>query len=75
MKFETISSKKIFSGGPDCKVFKQKCQALALEKSGGVSSAQCWGNPLYCYCKASDGTVFKIPQFECKHPTCPKDAK
>merc|ERR1712212_95077 len=29
--------------GADCKVFKQKCQALCLEQSGGVSSAQCWG--------------------------------
>merc|ERR1711894_383816 len=59
---------------PDCTEFKEECQALCLEQSGGVISAQCWGDPLYCYCKASDGTVFHIPGFVCEHPDCPPDA-
>ena len=36
---------------------------------------QCWGRPLYAYCKAADGTVFLIPGFNCEHSTCPDDAK
>merc|ERR1711935_1326172 len=53
--------------GADCKVFKKKCQALCIEQSGGVSSAQCWGNPLYCHYKASDGTTFHIDGFKCEN--------
>ena len=63
------------SGASDCKDFKKQCQTLCLAQSGGVSSAQCWGNPLYCYCKASDGTVFHIDGFECKNASCPDDAQ
>ena len=32
------------------------------------------GEPLYAYCKASDGKVFHIPGFVCEHPSCPPDA-
>ena len=64
----------IFKGDPDCVYFKEQCQELCLIQSGGVSSAQCWGDPLYCYCKASDGTVFHIEGFVCEHPDCPPDA-
>ena len=64
----------IFKGEPDCVYFKEQCQELCLIQSGGVSSAQCWGDPLYCYCKASDGTVFHIEGFVCEHPDCPPDA-
>ena len=64
----------IFKGDPDCVYFKEQCQELCLIQSGGVSSAQCWGDPLYCYCKASDGTVFHIKGFVCEHPDCPPDA-
>ena len=64
----------ILKGDPDCVYFKEQCQELCLIQSGGVSSAQCWGDPLYCYCKASDGTVFHIEGFVCEHPDCPPDA-
>ena len=64
----------ILEDHPDCTIFKEECQALCLEQSGGVISAQCWGDPLYCYCKASDGTVFHIDGFVCEHPDCPPDA-
>jgi len=59
---------------PDCNEFMQKCQDLCLEESNGVLEEQCWGEPLYAYCKASDGKVFHIPGFVCEHPTCPPDA-
>ena len=59
---------------PDCNEFMQKCQDLCLEESNGVLEEQCWGEPLYAYCKASDEKVFHIPGFVCKHPTCPPDA-
>ena len=52
----------------------QKCQDLCLEESNGVLEEQCWGEPLYAYRKASDGKVFNIPGFVCKHPSCPPDA-
>ena len=55
-QFEEILRKKFFTSD-NCVQFKQECQDLCLEQSGGVSVSQCWGNPLYCYCKASDGTV------------------
>ena len=78
MQRSTLDTKRfifdILDDHPDCTIFKEECQALCLEQSGGVISAQCWGDPLYCYCKASDGTVFHIDGFVCEHPDCPPDA-
>ena len=48
---------------------------MIKSESKEVEIIQCWGKPLYAYCKATDGTVFNIPGFECEHVTCPDDAK
>merc|ERR1712136_216104 len=74
ISLSSLKSSEASDDHPDCTIFKEECQALCLEQSGGVISAQCWGDPLYCYCKASDGTVFHIDGFVCEHPDCPPDA-
>ena len=56
----------------DCNYFLNKCSELC---NYNVLIAQCWGDPLYAYCKATDGSVFHIPGFTCEHPTCPPDAE
>ena len=60
----------------DCQgKFFPECQQRIRSESKEVGIIQCWGKPLYAYCKARDGTVFHIPGFDCKHSTCPTDAK
>jgi len=62
--------------GQDCQgTFSPECQRLIRSASKEIGIIQCWGKPLYAYCKATDGTVFPIPGFNCKHSTCPDDAK
>ena len=67
----------IFSLLPiDCQgTFTPECQKSIKAESKEIDIIQCWGHPLYAYCKAKDGTVFHIPGFECDHLTCPKDSK
>ena len=48
----------------DCNYFLNKCSELC---NYNVLIAQCWGDPLYAYCKATDGSVFHIPGFTCEH--------
>jgi len=60
--------------GRDCQgTFTPECQRLLRSNSKQTSIIECWSN--YAYCKATDGTVFHIPGFECEHSTCPADAK
>ena len=60
----------------DCSgTFTPQCQNLIKSESKQIDIIQCWGKPLFAYCKATDGKVFHIPGFECKHATCPADAK
>jgi len=62
--------------GQDCQgTFSPECQRLIRSASKEIGINECWGKPLYAYCKATDGTVFPIPGFNCKHSTCPDDAK
>ena len=56
---------------PDCNYFLNECSELC---NNDVLIAQCWGDPLYAYCKARDGEVFHIHGFSCEHSTCPPDA-
>ena len=56
---------------PDCNYFLNECSELC---NYNVLIAQCWGDPLYAYCKATDGVVYHIPGFTCEHSTCPPDA-
>ena len=46
---------------------------MIKDEAKEIEIIQCWGKPLYAYCKATDGTVFHIPGFDCKHSTCPSD--
>ena len=60
----------------DCQgTFTPECQRKIKAESKEVGIIQCWGQPLYAYCKASDGTVFHIPGYDCEHSTCPNDSK
>ena len=60
----------------DCQgTFVPECQKLIRSASKEISVIQCWGKPLYAYCKATDGTVFPILGYKCEHSTCPDDAK
>jgi len=61
--------------GQDCQQFTPQCQRKIRSASKEISIIQCWGKPLYAYCKATDGTVFPIPGFTCEHSTCPDDSK
>jgi len=62
--------------GQDCQgTFFPECQRSIRSASKEIGIIQCWGRPLYAYCKATDGTVFPIPGFNCEHSTCPDDAK
>ena len=56
---------------PDCNYFLNECSELC---NNDVLIAQCWGDPLYAYCKATDGEVFHIHGFFCEHSSCPPDA-
>ena len=56
---------------PDCNHFLNECSELC---NNDVLIAQCWGDPLYAYCKATDGEVFHIHGFSCEHSSCPPDA-
>merc|ERR1712173_49155 len=54
----------------DCQgTFTPECQRKIKAESKEVGIIQCWGKPLYAYCKASDGTVFHIPGYDCEHST------
>ena len=60
----------------DCQgTFFPECQRLIRSASKEIGIIQCWGKPLYAYCKATDGTVFPILGYKCEHSTCPDDAK
>ena len=56
---------------PDCNYFLNECSELC---NYNILIAQCWGDPLYAYCKATDGEVFHIHGFFCEHSSCPPDA-
>ena len=59
----------------DCQgFFFPECQKRIHAESKEVERIECWGKPLYAYCKAMDGHVFHIPGFYCEHSTCPTDA-
>ena len=60
----------------DCQgTFTPECQRKIKADSKEVGIIQCWGQPLYAYCKATDGTVFHIPGYDCEHSTCSNDTK
>ena len=60
----------------DCQgTFFPECQRLIRSASKEIGIIQCWGKPLYAYCKATDGTVFPILGYNCEHSTCPDDAR
>jgi len=61
------------SGHPPCSKFLGQCRE-ATKNNQGIAISQCWGKPLYAYCKANDGTTFSIPGYVCQHQTCPSDA-
>jgi len=64
------------NNGQDCQgIFFPECRKRIHGESKEVGLIECWGKPLYAYCKAMDGTVFHIPGFYCEHSTCPTDAK
>ena len=59
------------TGKPDCNYFLNRCSELC---NHNVLNAECWGNPLYAYCKCTNEQVFHIPGYTCEHSTCPADA-
>jgi len=64
------------NNGQDCQgFFFPECRKRIHGESKEVGLIECWGKPLYAYCKAMDGTVFHIPGFYCEHSTCPTDTK
>ena len=76
IKTEGESSSSMISLFSDCQgTFTPECQRSIRSASKEIGIIQCWGRPLYAYCKATDGTVFPIPGFNCEHSTCPDDAK
>ena len=73
---QEISNVKIGPLPTDCQgTFTPECQKKIKAESKEIGIIQCWGKPLYAYCKASDGTVFHIPGYDCEHSTCSNDTK
>ena len=61
---------------PDCQgTFFPECQKRIRAQSKEVGRIECWGKPLYAYCIATDGTIFLIPGYVCRHSTCPTAVK
>jgi hypothetical protein len=50
---------------------KSQCQTLCIERSGGVSTNQCWGSPRYIYCKCSDESTHAFSGCSCMNSQCP----
>ena len=58
-----------------CNDFKAKCQTQCLTVSGGVTTNQCWGSPIYTKCHCANGDYYHVPGYTCAHSSCDEEAK